>query len=188
MSVLMTLFKVNVLSLSFMLTSKFLSMVQSFVILWFDTGAGKFGSQPCSFCLFCLIWQIWETPKEVRPCVTRKKPGKQTEANAGGSEAISVDQVSAITSFWGAAIIHEGNCKCLSIQSPKTKTKLSLLLWTYEILQIVQNLTFCFQTKFGVLNSAMSNYKFRIDQNYMPFGRLSKETIEQARDLLREIK
>lgn len=29
---------------------------------------------------------------------------------------------------------------------------------------------------------------FRIDHDYLPFGRLSSETIEQAREVLREIK
>ena len=29
---------------------------------------------------------------------------------------------------------------------------------------------------------------FRIDEDYMPFGRLSKDTLEKARDVLREIK
>lgn len=29
---------------------------------------------------------------------------------------------------------------------------------------------------------------FRLDLDYMPFGRLSNETIEKAREILREIK
>ena len=45
-----------------------------------------------------------------------------------------------------------------------------------------------FQTNFGVLKSAMSSGIFRIDEDYMPFGRLSKDTLEKARDVLREIK
>ena len=50
------------------------------------------------------------------------------------------------------------------------------------------NLVVSFQTNFGVLKSAMSSGNFKIDQDYMPFGRLSRETIEQAGDVLREIK
>ena len=47
---------------------------------------------------------------------------------------------------------------------------------------------FFFQTNFGKLSSAMSTGSFRIDHEYMPFGRLSTETIEKAREVLREIK
>lgn len=34
----------------------------------------------------------------------------------------------------------------------------------------------------------MSSGHLTIDHEYMPFGRLSKETIEKARDVLKEIK
>ena len=34
----------------------------------------------------------------------------------------------------------------------------------------------------------MSSGILRIDEDYMPFGRLSKDTLEKARDVLREIK
>ncbi|XP_073244839.1 poly [ADP-ribose] polymerase tankyrase-like isoform X3 [Porites lutea] len=43
-------------------------------------------------------------------------------------------------------------------------------------------------TNFGVLKSAMSSGIFRVDEDYMPFGRLSKDTLEKAREVLREIK
>ena len=54
------------------------------------------------------------------------------------------------------------------------------------------SVTLCFflfiQTDFGLLNSAMDYGCFRLDHDYMPFGRLSNETIEKAREVLREIK
>ena len=39
-----------------------------------------------------------------------------------------------------------------------------------------------------MLSSAMDSGHLRIDRDYLPFGRLSSETIEKARELLIEIK
>lgn len=39
-----------------------------------------------------------------------------------------------------------------------------------------------------MLSSAMDSGSLRIDHDYLPFGRLSSETIEKAREVLIEIK
>ena len=39
-----------------------------------------------------------------------------------------------------------------------------------------------------MLSSAMDSGHLRIDHDYLPFGRLSNETIEKAREVLMEIK
>lgn len=44
------------------------------------------------------------------------------------------------------------------------------------------------QTDVALLKSSMDYGSFRLDLDYMPFGRLSNETIEKAREILREIK
>ena len=81
----------------------------------------------------------------------------------------------------------------LSLVQPNDPTNLSAeILNTFSLAFIELANCDChvlssFQTNFGVLKSAMSSEIFRIDEDYMPFGRLSKDTLEKARDVLREI-
>ena len=64
---------------------------------------------------------------------------------------------------------------------------LIFIFWNMKVLFALPVVS-SFQTNYKVLKSAMSSGHLTIDHEYMPFGRLSKETIEKARDVLKEIK